>query len=122
MTSYCPGALSAGDMGPLLSPADTKADPRPIVDLDRLLKHGGVLSVELGQLLDPEHWLGTAVAALVLADLITLLNQRSRAAVPSRSLSVVCAQGLPEQSRMLREGLDRARQAGGATRHGGLMR
>lgn len=106
------GALTAGDMGPLLSPAGSKADPWPIVDLDRLLEQGGVLSVELGQLLDPDHWRGTAVATLVLADLITLLNQRTRAAVSSRSLSVVCAQGLPEQSRLLREGLDRAREAG----------
>jgi len=97
-------------MGPLLSPdpADTTGDAREVADLDRLIDRGGVLFADMGPL--PGHSVGSMVAALILADLTALMNQRAREQRPSTTVNLVFDG--PAETAKWREAFERARQAG----------
>lgn len=103
-------ALTEGAMGPLLSPdpADTTGDVREVADLDRLIDWGGVLFVDMGPL--PGHSVGSMVAALILADLTALMNQRAREHRPSTTVNLVFDG--PAETAKWHEAFERARQAG----------
>ena len=63
--------LTGGDLGPLLSPDyEDHEDERPIIDLQKVAREGGILMVKLDVLSDAV--VGGAIGSLLLADLVSV--------------------------------------------------
>ncbi|MBF0393343.1 MAG: conjugative transfer system coupling protein TraD, partial [Alphaproteobacteria bacterium] len=67
--------LTSGELAPLLSPrADDMDDPRPILDLQTIIKDARVLYIGLDSLSDA--MVGSAIGAMLLSDLTTVAGDR----------------------------------------------
>jgi conjugal transfer pilus assembly protein TraD len=67
--------LTSSELGPLFSPrGDDAEDPRPILDLGRVIGEGNVLYVGLSSLSDAQ--VGGAIGALLMADLAAVAAER----------------------------------------------
>jgi conjugal transfer pilus assembly protein TraD len=67
--------LTSSELGPLFSPrGDDVEDPRPILDLGRVIGEGNVLYVGLSSLSDAQ--VGGAIGALLMADLAAVAAER----------------------------------------------
>lgn len=76
VTSLMPvlSSLTAGDMGPLLSPDGDADDERDIGDLSRLIERGAVIYMGLDTL--PDQTVGSAVGSMVMGDLAAFAGDR----------------------------------------------
>lgn len=104
-------ALSAGAIGPLLSPdPDDAGDPREIGDLARLIESASVFYVGLDTL--PDHTVGAAIASMILADLATLVRHRQKASRPGPPVNLLVEHDPETVNAAVVRALDRARIAG----------
>lgn len=106
--------LTAGDLGPLLSPdPDDETDTRPITNLSRLIESNSVLYVGLDTLSDDK--VGKAIANLLLADMAAFSGDRYNYTTRDTPVNLFCDEVSELMNYALIRVLNKARGSGVTT-------
>lgn len=112
VTSLMPvlSSLTAGEIGPLLSPLPDSDDDREIGDLARLIERNSVIYIGLDTL--PDQTVGGAIGAMILADLAAFAGDRYNYSTNNAPVNVLVDEIAEVINEPLIRVLNKARGAG----------